>query len=313
MSQASDIDSETRLGESAHSSVRAATGESYQARLAQAREVMQRAEKSLGLAPTLTLQRNMSCAGPGRDASEGLQVVRGAIAPQLRPCSSSVIAGESFAVPSALEKLLPGGLPAGQVVNVSGSTSVLFALAAHAAGTRGWCAALGLTQVGWAAVADLGIDLGRTIVIPGDKHLIKALDIVLESFPICILGPQVAITSGQRRTLEGKIRQRKALVLAYKWPQAPLALQARPCSGQGMRSGAGRIRSLRWEISLTGKSAARQLAHYPDSELSLEIEIGPDGHLHPIAEEVGEPVLSLLTSPGRGEGGTLQRKESAVP
>lgn len=260
----------------------------YDVRLAQARAAIRRAEKAVGLTPSLTLGAQVARAGAdtiGRAAG-----------------ASGAVVGESFPIPPALSELLPRGLQAGQIVEVAGSTSVLFAMAAHAAGNQRWCAVIGAQSLGWAALADLGLDMARTIVIPPHEHAVKALDIVLECFPICILGPQVTIPGGQRRTLRGKVRHHKTLVLAYHWPQAGTALRVRPCGGQGLRRGAGRLRAVEWEVTLAGAMGTA-----PRARRAVRVCLDEQGHLRAgsalgvAGGQQGQPALNVITSP-RGEG-----------
>src|SRR5438034_11728388 len=82
----------------------------------------------------------------------------------IRPVS---MAGERLlSVREPLGALLPEpGLRRGAVVVVSGSTSLVLALVAEAPTGGAWCAAAGLGSPGLGAAAELGVALGRPVLV----------------------------------------------------------------------------------------------------------------------------------------------------
>jgi hypothetical protein len=65
-------------------------------------------------------------------------------------------------MPASLDDLLPGrGLRRGSTVTVAGSTSLLLAMLAAATRARGWCAVVGMANLGGVAAAEYGVDLDR--------------------------------------------------------------------------------------------------------------------------------------------------------
>src|SRR5690554_1973593 len=71
-----------------------------------------------------------------------------------------------FPLAPELERLLPEGLRRGQVVAVTGATSLMLALAARASAAGSWTAAIGMPTVGVVAAARRGIELSRLALIP---------------------------------------------------------------------------------------------------------------------------------------------------
>src|SRR5262249_62007771 len=67
----------------------------------------------------------------------------------------------------ALRGLLPGGLRRGTVVAVGGWGLLCLAAAAGASAAGGWCAAVGLPQLGAAAGGEAGLGPGRRLLVPG--------------------------------------------------------------------------------------------------------------------------------------------------
>src|SRR5690554_4812024 len=65
-----------------------------------------------------------------------------------------------------LEQLLPEGRRRGQVLSVTGATSLMLALASWASAAGSWTAAIGMPTVGVVAAARRGIELSRLALIP---------------------------------------------------------------------------------------------------------------------------------------------------
>jgi hypothetical protein len=163
------------------------------------------------------------------------------------------------AVHPALAPLLPGGvLPAGGVLAVQGSTSLLLGLLAAPSREGAWTALVGAPAVGLLAAADAGMALGRTVVVPApgpDAPL--ALAALLDGMDVVVVGPDAALTEADRRRLTVRARQRDAvLVPTVRWPGAHVTLDARGGSWSGADAGAGWLRRRTLRVLRTGRGVA---------------------------------------------------------
>ena len=191
---------------------------------------------------------------------------------------------EVLAVPAPLDALLPlGGLPRGGIVSVQpetgadgsglrsdasavssggssggfsgGLTTLLFTLLAGP--VKPWSALLGFGDLGFAAAAELGVDLDRTVVVPnpgGDvahivSVLLDGLDVIAVHCPGGPIGPP-----SRQRVLASRLRQRGAVLLAVgPWPGADLTLSVSTVGWSGLGVGHGRLRDRELQVRLAGR------------------------------------------------------------
>jgi hypothetical protein len=192
------------------------------------------------------------------------------IAGRARPVA---LAGERvLPVLPALEPLLPDGLRRGSVVAVSGSTSLVLALAAGASAAGSWCAAVGLPSLGLVAAAEVGIALARFPMVaspPAGQFgavgaaLLDALDVVLAWPP-----PHVRL--GDARRLAARARERGSVLVVGSgrvgsgrvdgWSEGvDVRLAVAQSVWAGLGRGHGRLVVRRMEVVATGRrSAARE-------------------------------------------------------
>ena len=151
-------------------------------------------------------------------------------------------------MPGALAPLFPGGaLARGSVVQVTGSTSVLLALAGAASADGAWCALAALPDVGWRAAAAAGLALDRVAVVPRPgPDAAAVVGALVDGFDVLVVGPCPALGERDRRLLGSRLRTRGAVLLStHPWPGAHLVLHAaaqslgRPRPGLGPPGGPG--------------------------------------------------------------------------
>jgi hypothetical protein len=205
--------------------------------------------------------------------------------------------GERLPLPPALAPLAPhGSLRAGSTVAVagSGSTSLLLAVAATAAGEDGWCAVAGMPELGLRAARDAGLDLTRLALAPASSaqqqpQLAQVLTALVDGVGVLVLGPQLQLTPALWRSLTGRARGHDTLVLAAQPPgRADLALEVTGQQWQGLSRGSGRLRSRRMRL----RSHGRGIAGERETEVLL-----PDVHgaLAPVHEYRSEESRHMET------------------
>ncbi|GAB2594820.1 hypothetical protein [Pseudactinotalea suaedae] len=249
---------------------------SREARLAAAQRALATAEASTGLRQRLTGVTTLASAASG----------------PVPPPSSTVPPELLLPLPAGVETLLPwGGLRRGSAIQVSGSRSVLLALAAAAANAPGldlWCAVVAMPDVGLAAAAEAGLDLNRTVVVPKPGPDAPAvLGALIDGFDVVVLGRCPALTDADRRSAGHRLRHREAVLLSGDvWPGAHAVLEVGERSWFGVGAGDGVLTGR--EATITGY--ARGLGQ----PRQVRVRMGADGDLAPIG-------VDARLSQGEGE------------
>ena len=201
----------------------------------------------------------------------------------------------------ALRPVIPGGgLRPGWVVSVGasgaaaarGAASLGLALIAGAAGHGGWCAAVGLPDLGVVAAAGMGAEPERLLLVddPGQRWpdvvaaLIDAVDLVLVRPPA---RPSPTLT---RRLAAVARRGRCVLVADGDWSGAQLRLGVAAAEWTGPGAGHGHLAGRRAHVVATGNGAAG-----PGRSAWVWLP-GPDGAVYPAAAPAaaGRPALEVV-------------------
>lgn len=186
--------------------------------------------------------------------------------------------GRLLPVHPGLADLLPeGGLAAGTVLAVRGSTTLLLALLAEASRSGAWVALVGAPDVGMLAAADAGIALGRTVLVPAPgPDAPAAVAALLDGMDVVVVGPGATLLDGDRRRLAARARERGAVLVAQAaWPGAHVTLDARGGTWSGVDHGAGWLRRRTLRVRRTGRgAAARPVELEVDVPLQVERVVG---------------------------------------
>ncbi|GAA2072429.1 hypothetical protein GCM10009780_05260 [Actinomadura alba] len=180
-------------------------------------------------------------------------------------------------VSRALEPVLGNGLRRGSVVSVAGPAagSLGLALMAEASSAGGWCAVVGVPELGMVAAAAMGIEPARLVLVddPGQRwpEVVAAL---MEGVEVVLLRPGGRPDPTVARRLTALARRHgSVLVSAGAWEGAHVRLQVREASWIGVGDGHGHLRGRQALIHAEGRGAAgpgRQAwVWLPD----------PDGHI----------------------------------
>lgn len=219
---------------------------------------------------------------------------------QVRPLALS---GERLLeVPPAFAELIPhGGLPRGATVATAGgaATSLGLALAGPTTRSGAWCAAVGMAHLGLLAAAELGVDLGRTLLVaePGPHEWAGTVAALLDAVELVLVQPAQRITPSVQRRLQARARDRGSVLLHLGghhdvWAAAPdLTVGSGRSRWEGVGVGHGRLRARRVEVTVTGRRGAVRAR---TAELWLP---GPDGQV-----ARAEPVrIAGPPAPGLGD------------
>lgn len=204
-----------------------------QVKMRTARQVLAAAETAVGVVGQDVAQVGQVPSGPARQTPDAV--------PESQHAAGPGTDRQGLAVPGPLQGLLPGGLRPGTVAEVRGSTTVLLALAQAVAGAERWCVLAGMPDVGWAAAAMAGLDLGRVVAVPQPgPDAAGVLGALVDGFDVLLVGPCPHLSPAGRRSLRGRLRQRGAVLLTDQhWPGAHLSLQIQSLGWQGVGHGHG--------------------------------------------------------------------------
>jgi hypothetical protein len=163
----------------------------------------------------------------------------------------------------SLETLLPEGLRRGSTVAVGGSTSLALALVAGPAGAGSWVAGIGVSSLGLAAAAGLGVPLDRLVLVADPPAaswgtivatLVDAFDVVL------VRARRVGVADARRLTARARERGAVLVLLGDEeraWPEAPdVRLRIADAQWHGLGSGHGHLRARRVEVEVDGRRGA---------------------------------------------------------
>lgn len=204
-----------------------------------------------------------------------------------------------------LTALLPeGGLAAGTVLAVRGSTTLLLALLAEASRSGAWVALVGAPAVGMLAAVDAGIALGRTVLVPSPgPDAPAALAALLDGMDVVVVGPAATLLDGDRRRLAARARERGAVLVAQAaWPGAHVTLDARGGTWSGVDHGAGWLRRRTLRVRRAGRgAAARPVEIEVDVPLRVERVVGGPaaGAVPGIEQRAEHPAVEHAGEDGR--------------
>ena len=156
-----------------------------------------------------------------------------------------------------LAELMPEGLRRGQVVAVTGATSLMLALATEASRAGSWTAAIGMPTVGVVAAARRGIELSRLALIPHPgAQAADAVGACVDGMDVVLLGERLALSDADRRRIGARARERGGVVIAAgEWPAAHVRLDVERSAWSGLGAGDGRLRERELTVAVGGRRA----------------------------------------------------------
>lgn len=173
---------------------------------------------------------------------------------------------------SMLAGTLPlGGLQRGTTTlvtpaarGVAGSTSLALELLAGVSASGGWCAAVGLENLGLLAAARHGIDFGRFLVVPdpgGAGRWQQVLATLFDGIEAVLFCPASPVRPPDARKLSARVRERRSMLLVLdrhaRWTE-PVDLRCRVIASawSGLGEGHGLLSDRAVEVEVSGRGAA---------------------------------------------------------
>jgi hypothetical protein len=166
---------------------------------------------------------------------------------------------ELLPVLPALHGVMPG-LRRGQVVSVDGVGALPLALAAGVSAGGGWCAAVGMPDLGVLAAVAMGVDSQRLLLVdePGERWP-EIVATMLGAVDLVLLRPPVSPSAVQVRRLTAHARRHGAvLVVTGPWEGAQVRLRVASSLWTGLTDGHGHLRGRRVQIVAEGKGPPRR-------------------------------------------------------
>src|SRR5216684_2754270 len=181
--------------------------------------------------------------------------------PGPHPAASIPASGGGGVLPvlPALRELLPrGGLARGSVVAAAEFGLLCLALVAGASADGVWCGIAGIPEAGLLAAAGLGLDTGRTLLVPEPgpawPQVVASL---LDGCELVLVRPPARASAQVRQRLEATLRRgRGVLLVAGDWPGAQVRLRVVTRRWTGLGDGHGRLRACCAEVTADGRGEA---------------------------------------------------------
>lgn len=182
------------------------------------------------------------------------------------------------------------GLARGSVTVIrggAGCTSLALALVAGPTTAGSWVACVGAEELGWAAAAELGVELNHLVVVrPSDEAVAEVLAALIDAVDVVLWGTRPAVSHSAARRLHARARERGAALLVVDplrsagrgWPGVPdVELVVSELGWSGLSAGWGHLRSRRVQVEVGGRRS-------PGPPRRVELLLpGPDGR--PVAVE----------------------------
>ncbi len=166
-----------------------------------------------------------------------------------------------------------------------GATALALSLVATASQTGAWGAAVGVTDLGVVAAAQLGVDLTRLALVPhpGARWPV-VVAALLESVEIVVMCPPGRVRPADARTLSARTRERGGLLVvlegphpAVVWPPgADLRLAVTGSTWSGLDRGHGHLLTRLVDVVVSGRRTGGQ------GRLGRVWLPGPSGGVEPV-------------------------------
>lgn len=166
---------------------------------------------------------------------------------------------------SDLAALLPGGLREGAVYQVRGSTTLAALALSEASAAGRWVAWVGWPRLGAEALAQMGIRLDRTAVVPQPaEHWLAVVSSLVDAMGVIAVRPPrgARVTAGDTARLSARLRERgSSLLIDADWPHADAELRVEHHVWQGLSAGHGLLLDRQLLVAVRDRSGTIRRGH----------------------------------------------------
>lgn len=151
------------------------------------------------------------------DAARSVSQLSGLISPQLLASEQYLKLGGSLAKIFPLGRIQRGSVVLFEGGLNSGVTSVALEFLATQSIQKSWCALVGFENLGFFAAFQKGVNLTRVVSVPDPgKDVAQVAAVLMEAFPIVLLGNPRHISFSQVRNLTARIRHHRSIMIVVR-------------------------------------------------------------------------------------------------
>jgi hypothetical protein len=162
------------------------------------------------------------------------------------------------------------------------SASLALALAAGASQAGEWVGFAGWPDFGAEAAAALGVDLGRTVLVPdtGD-HWLEVTAALVDVLRVVVLRPPAHVDARSAGVLDARLRKRSSVLVVWgDWPRCEARLSVEDVRWTGIDDGRGRLRERHTRIAVRRGAAppVRAEVTFPGERAPMTLLQRPGDH-----------------------------------
>ena len=166
-------------------------------------------------------------------------------------------------VDERLHAVLPWpGLRRGSLIEAK-SRALGWLLVSEAVQAGAWVAAVGVPSPGWAAAAEIGVNLQRLAVVaaPPAELAGTVIGALVDAVELVLVDPSVHIRPHEFRRISARVRERKGVLVAIgdvgpAWEGVDVRLSISGVTWHGLEQGHGALCGCVADIEATGRGAA---------------------------------------------------------
>ncbi len=153
------------------------------------------------------------------------------------------------------------------------SASLALALAAGASAAGEWVGFAGWPDFGAEAAVELGVDLGRTVLVPDTgQHWLEVTAALVDVLRVVVLRPPARVDAKSAGVLDARLRKRSSVLVVWgDWPRCDARLSLEEARWTGPEHGHGRLRTRRARVAVRRGSApaVRAEVAFPGADAPL--------------------------------------------
>jgi hypothetical protein len=177
------------------------------------------------------------------------------------------------------------------------SASLAMALLAAPSQAGAWSAVVGAEDFGIEAAAEMGVALGRTVLVPDPGELwLEVTAALVDVVTMVVLRPPAGVDARAAGRIGARLRKRSSALVAWgSWPGAEASLSLVASSWSGVEHGHGRLRSRRVVVDVRRGSAPPRRAGLllpGQAEPLTRVDLGIGAGVGGVGIDLGEEALA---------------------